>query len=193
MPAMPSETPAPAVPAAPGPPVVPTATDPRVDPPFLAGERESLDAWLEYCRETVLVKIAGLSAEQLCRRPVPPSALSPLGILRHLGGVEAYWLREVLLDEEQPDPYCTPENPDGDLLDGTPATAEADLAAYRAQVAAARDAQASWSDLDAPVKGRRGGEALTLRWILLHLVDEYSRHTGHLDLLCEAIDGRSGE
>ena len=171
----------------------PHAADARIAPPFLAAERDSLDAWLEFHRATVLQKVEGLTPEQLCRRSAPPSALSPLGIVRHLGGVEAYWLREVLLDQEQPDPYCTPENPDGDLLDGTPATAEADLAAYREQVAAARDAQASWSELDGPVRGRRGGEPLNLRWILTHLIEEYARHAGHLDLLREAIDGRTGE
>jgi uncharacterized damage-inducible protein DinB len=171
----------------------PTSTTERPEPPFLAAERESLDTWLEFHRATALQKVEGLDAEQLCRRAVPPSTLSPLGIVRHLGIVEDYWLHEVLLGEEQPDPYCTPENPDGDLLDGTPATAEADLAAYRERVAAARAAQASWTDLDAPVRGRLGGRELNLRWILVHLIEEYARHNGHLDLLREAIDGKTGE
>ena len=95
-----------------------TPADARIEPPLLAAERESLDAWLEFHRATVLQKIEGLDAEQLCRRSVPPSTLSPLGIVRHLGVVEEYWLGEVLLGEERPDPYCTPENPDGDLLEG---------------------------------------------------------------------------
>ncbi|MEE1618442.1 DinB family protein [Brachybacterium sp. J153] len=165
----------------------------RVDPPFLASERESLDAWLEFHRATVLQKVAGLDAEQLCRRAVPPSDLSPLGLVRHLGVVEEYWLREVLLGEARPDPYCTPERPDGDHLDGTPATAATDLAFYRERVRDARAAQASWTDLDAPVRGGRAGEPLNLRWILMHLIEEYARHVGHLDLLREAIDGRTGE
>jgi hypothetical protein len=132
------------------------ADDVRVEPPFLAAERESLDSWLDFHRATTLQKVEGMDPEQLCRRSVPPSTLSPLGIVRHLGIVEDYWLHEVLLGEEQPDPYCTPENPDGDLLDGTPATAEADLAAYRERVAAAREAQAGWTDLDSPVRGGLG-------------------------------------
>lgn len=170
-----------------------TPADARIEPPLLAAERESLDAWLEFHRATVLQKIEGLDPEQLCRRSVPPSALSPLGIVRHLGVVEEYWLGEVLLGEERPDPYCTPENPDGDLLDGTPETALADVAVYREQVAAARDAQAGWTDLDAPVRGLLGRRELNLRWILTHLIEEYARHAGHLDLLREAIDGRTGE
>ena len=170
-----------------------TPADARIEPPLLAAERESLDAWLEFHRATVLQKIEGLDAEQLCRRSVPPSSLSPLGIVRHLGVVEEYWRGEVLLGEERPDPYCTPENPDGDLLDGAPETALADVAVYRERVAAARDAQAGWTALDGPVRGRLGRRELNLRWILTHLIEEYARHAGHLDLLREAIDGRTGE
>ena len=170
-----------------------TPADARIEPPLLAAERESLDAWLEFHRATVLQRNEGLDAEQLCRRSVPPSSLSPLGIVRHLGVVEEYWLGEVLLGEERPDPYCTPENPDGDLLDGTPETALADVAVYRERVAAARDAQAGWTDLDGPVRGLLGRRELNLRWILTHLIEEYARHAGHLDLLREAIDGRTGE
>lgn len=171
-----------------------TAADqPRIAPPLLAAERESLEAWLDFHRATMLQKIAGLDPEQLCRRAVSPSALSPLGIVRHLGGVEEYWLREVLLGEEQPDPYCSQDNPDGDLLDGTLETAEADLLTYGERLAAAREAQDGWADLDAPVRGALGGQPLNLRWILTHLIEEYARHNGHLDLLREAIDGRTGE
>lgn len=191
-------TPNPAAAALPSPVPQPVASPsaappPAADPPLLAGERESLDAWLEYFRAAVLRKIDGLSPEQLARRPIPPSPLSPLGLVRHLGAVEAYWLREVLWDDEQPDPYCAPENPDGDHLDGTAESAPEDLEIYRAQVAAAREAQAEWEDLDLPVRGDRGGAEVNLRWILTHLIEEYARHLGHLDLLCEVIDGRTGE
>ncbi|MGP9536535.1 DinB family protein [Brachybacterium sp. AOP43-C2-M15] len=169
-----------------------SSADPRTVPPPTAGERESLDAWLDFYRETLLLKIEGLGAEQLCRRAVPPSALSPIGIVRHLTDVEAYWLREVLLDDEQPDPHCDEDNPDGDFQDVDPATALADIEAYRAQLVATRAAQASWTDLDGPVLGRRHGAPVNLRWILIHLVEEYARHLGHLDLLRESIDGRAG-
>lgn len=166
--------------------------DPRREPSALAGERDSLDLWVDFYRETLLLKIDGLDAEQLCRRAVPPSALSPIGILRHLTDVEAYWLREVLLDDEQPDPHCTDDNPNGDFDDVDPATAMADIEAYRQELVATRAAQASWSDLDGPVRGLRHGTAVNLRWILTHLIEEYARHLGHLDLLREAIDGRTG-
>lgn len=166
--------------------------DTRVDLPPMAGERDSLDRWVEFYRETLLLKIDGLDAEQLCRRAVPPSALSPIGILRHLTDVEAYWLREVLLGEEQPDPHCSDDNLNGDFDDVDPMTALADIEAYRREIDATRAAQSSWSDLDGPVRGLRHGEQVNLRWILTHLIEEYARHLGHLDLLREAIDGRAG-
>ena len=177
-----------------GPDLQPAAPpiDTRTAPPPMAGERESLDAWVEFYRETLLLKIDGLDAEQLCQRSIPPSALSPIGIVRHLTDVEAYWLREVLLDEEQPDPHCSEDNPNGDFDDVNPATALADVEAYRREIEATRAAQASWADLDVPVRGLRHGEQVNLRWILTHLIEEYARHLGHVDLLREAIDGGTG-
>ena len=151
-----------------------------------------LDHWLDLYRETLLLKVAGLDAEQLARRSVPPSSLSLLGVLRHLTEVEAYWLREVLLDEDVPDLHCTQASPDGDIEDATAATAAADLAAYRAEVVRTRAAAAAWTDLDGPVAGQRRGRPVNLRWILVHLVEEYARHLGHVDLLREAVDGRTG-
>ncbi len=169
-----------------------TLDDTRRFGPMTAAERETLDHWVDFYRETLLLKLDGLDAEQLCRRSVPPSSLSPIGIIRHLTNVETYWLRDVLFDENQPDPYCTRERPDGDLEDGQPATALADVQRYRAELVLTRAAQASWRDLDGPVRGRRHGEPVNLRWILTHLLEEYARHLGHLDLLREATDGRTG-
>ncbi len=172
--------------------VVAERADTRQDPPMLAGERESLESWLELYRESLLLKIAGLDARALCARSVPPSTLSLLGLVRHLTEVEAYWLQEVLHGQEVPDLYSTRENPDGDHLDVDPAHAERDVAAYEAQVATSRTAVAGWADLDTAVRGQRRGAQLNLRWILIHLIEEYARHLGHMDLLREAIDGRTG-
>jgi uncharacterized damage-inducible protein DinB len=174
-------------------PVVPEHEDTRTDGPMTGGERAVLDHWLELYRDTVLLKIAGLAAEQLASRPVPPSSLSLLGVVRHLTEVEAYWLREVLLDEQDlADHYCTEASPDGDFADAGAATAEADVAAYRAELGTSRRNAAAWTDLDVAVRGRRRGKPVNLRWILTHLVEEYARHLGHMDLLREAVDGRTG-
>ncbi|NIZ90771.1 DinB family protein [Kineosporiaceae bacterium B12] len=156
-------------------------------------ERAVLDHWLDLYRDTLLLKVAGLDAEQLVRRAVPPSTMSLAGIVRHLTEVEAYWLRVVLLDEQDvPDYYCVPDSPDGDFDDVDAATAADDVAAYRAELVTTRANTASWTDLAAPVRGLRRGRPVNLRWILTHLVEEYARHLGHADLLREAVDGRTG-
>jgi uncharacterized damage-inducible protein DinB len=158
---------------------------------MMGGERAVLDHWLGLYRDTVLLKIAGLDADQLVRRAVPPSSMSLIGLVRHLTEVEAYWLRVVLLDEQDiPDYYCTSASPDGDFDDVDAATAVVD--AYRAELATVRMNTAAWLDLDGPVRGLRRGNPVNLRWILVHLVEEYARHLGHMDLLREAVDGRTG-
>lgn len=173
--------------------VLADAEDTRDDGPMTGGEREVLVHWLDLYRTTVLQKVSGLTAEQLCERSVPPSTMSLIGTLRHLTEVEAYWLRVVLLDEEDvPDYYCTEDSRDGDFDDVDPATAAADVEAYRREIERTRANVAAWADLDVPVRGRRRGKEVNLRWILVHLIEEYARHAGHLDLLRERVDGRTG-
>jgi len=119
-------------------PVVAERADTRTDGPMTGEERAVLDHWLDLYRDTALLKLAGLDA-QLTRRAVPPSSMSLIGIVRHLTEVEAYWLRVVLLDEQDvPDYYCTPASQDGDFDDIDPATAAADVAAYQAEVVTTR-------------------------------------------------------
>ena len=174
-------------------PVVAAREDTRDDGPMTGDEREVLDHWLELYRETVRLKIAGLGPDQLVRRAVPPSSMSLIGVVRHLTEVEAYWLRVVLLDEQDvPDYYCTPTSPDGDFDDIDRASAAADVQAYRAELTTTRANAAGWADLDIPVRGLRKSKAVNLRWIFVHLIEEYARHLGHMDLLREAIDGRTG-
>lgn len=172
--------------------VVTGVEDTRTDGPMTGSEREVLDHWLDLYRDTVLLKIADLGPAELCRRSVPPSTMSLMGVVRHLTEVEAYWLRVVLMDEDVPDYYCVPESPDGDFDDTDPATAAAEVTAYRAEIERTRAIAARWTDLDVPVKGERHGKAVNLRWILTHLIEEYARHLGHMDLLREAVDGRTG-
>ena len=173
-------------------PVVPERDDDRSNGPMTGDERAVLDHWLDLYRDTVLLKIGGLDAEQLARRAVAPSSLSLLGVVRHLTEVERYWLRVVLLDEADAPYYCTPDAPDGDVHGATAATAVADVATYRSEVDSTRARAARWSDLDRPVLGLRQGQPVNLRWVLVHMVEEYARHLGHVDLIREAIDGRTG-
>ncbi len=99
----------------------------------------------------------------------------------------------VLYDEQDvPDHYCTPVSRDGDFDDVDPATTSADVAAYQAELVTTRASATTWTDLGVPVRGLREGKQVNLRWILIHLIEEYARHLGHMDLLREAIDGRTG-
>ncbi|WP_313022060.1 DinB family protein [Mobilicoccus sp.] len=172
-------------------PVVIGVTDTRTDGPMTGGERETLEHWLDSSRAAVLLKVEGLDAEQLCRRSVPPSTMSLLGAVRHLTEVEASWLRAVLDGQDVPDMFSTREQPEGDWDLTDPARAQDDVAAYLAEVDRAREATARW-ELDAVARRQRHGRDVSLRWILTHLIEEYARHLGHMDLLRECVDGRTG-
>lgn len=126
--------------------VVAEHEDARTDGPMTGDERSVLDHWLALYRESVLLKIAGLDADQLARRAVPPPSMSLIGVVRHLTEVEAYSLRVVLLDEQDvPEYYCAPASPDGDFDDIDPAIAAADVATYRAELATTRTNAAAWT------------------------------------------------
>lgn len=158
---------------------------------MLGEEREVLDYFLEFYRESLLLKIAGLDAAALCIPAAPPSKLTLLGVVRHLRVVEGYWIKDVLLGEPFEVPYRSPADPGGDFT-VEPGTADADVADYLATVAELRGRLTSWESLDSPAVGRRHGEQVNLRWILVHLIEEYARHLGHLDLIRERIDGQTG-
>lgn len=150
-----------------------------------------LDGWLDWHRMTLLSKCAGLTGEQLAERSVPPSTLSLLGLVRHLTYVERAWFRQRFLQEEVGTLYSTPEDPDADLLDTDPARAEAEFAAYREEVDLVRAGVKGMSLDDTFTTDRHGTRSL--RWIYLHMIEEYARHNGHADLLRERIDGVTGD
>ena len=165
----------------------------RVEPPLVpAGERESLESWLEYHRATLLVKCAGLDPQQLATRSSPPSSLSLLGLVRHMADVERNWFRRVLDQQDSPPLFYSEQSPDGDFDDVDPARADDDLAVYLSEVEAAREI-AGRHDLGDVALRRRTGEGMNMRWILTHMIEEYARHNGHADLLREQIDGATGE
>jgi hypothetical protein len=162
----------------------------RTSPPQVSGERESLDAWVDYHRATLVMKCAGLEPEQLSNRASPPSSLSLLGLVRHLTEVEG-WFHDF--DGEPPgDWYSTEEDPDACFNAVDPSRADEVLAAYRASVDRARAAVRGWA-LDEVSPEPDEGRPVSLRWIYLHMIEEYARHNGHADLLRERIDGATGE
>jgi uncharacterized damage-inducible protein DinB len=160
----------------------------RTEPAFVLTERAMLEAWLEFHRMTMLLKCEGLTDEQRKRRPVPTSKLSLHGILRHMADVERGWFRRTLLCE--PDtPYRWYTDDDADLEPLDDADWDADLAAWREECDASRAAAAP-RDLDDC--GSRRGNPCSLRWIYVHIIEEYARHNGHADLIRELVDGEVG-
>jgi len=170
-----------------------TAQPPRPRAPYVADERTMLVAWLDHHRATLELKCAGIPAERLAERSVPPSSLSLLGLVRHMADVERRWFRRCLVGEDVPPVYRTDAEPNRafDRADG--AEWEADVAAWRAECDRARELTAATGSLDAiAVEPARTGEPVSLRWILVHMIEEYARHNGHADLLRERLDGATG-
>jgi len=151
------------------------------------GERDMLLAYLDRQRELVFWKCTGLT-DEAARAVSAPSGLTIHGIVRHLENVERSWWRRHYAG--QPDLHFdwTDEDPDGDLHVPADVRLADLLTAYRTEIALC-DQVIATHGLDDPGALRDH----TLRWILLHLVEEISRHLGHLDLLCELADGRVGE
>ena len=163
----------------------------RIDPPLVAPERQMLDAWLDFHRATLALKCEGLTDDQLRARAVPPSSLSLLGLVRHMGEVERSWFRRVLSDEQAPPRYYSDENLDGDFDDVAGANVAEAFSYWRGECAHARECVAAAPSLDVTGTGRHGG-TYSLRWIMVHMIEEYARHNGHADFLRERIDGTVG-
>jgi uncharacterized damage-inducible protein DinB len=161
---------------------------PITDGPITGAERPILEGLLARQRASLLNVCAGLTAEQLAERALPPSTLSLLGLVRHLAKVERVWLRQRLAGEDVPALHGGPGDP-GDFADAQPASAERDLATLVAEWPQA-DAALARVPIDHEIDFR--GRAMSTRAVLLHLVTEYARHLGHADLLREAIDGVTG-
>lgn len=166
-------------------------TEERTSPPPTGGERETLRAFLDFHRETLAMKCEGLSDEQLRRVASPPSALSLLGLVRHMAEVERAWFRRTIGGEDVPLVWSA----EGDFqaaYDASRSTRAEAFAAWEAEVAHARRIEAEADSLDVTGLNSRSGEEVSLRLVMLHLIHEYARHNGHADLLREAIDGTTG-
>ncbi len=164
----------------------------RVDPPLLGSERATLVSFLDWHRATLALKCEGLSDEQLRRQSMPPSTLSLLGLVRHLAEVERTWFRRVLAGEDVPLVYSDT----GDYqvaYDAREADVAEAFASWRAEIEHSRRIEAAAPDLDLTGHQTTWGEDVSLRWVLVHMVEEYARHNGHADLLREGLDGRTGE
>ncbi len=165
----------------------------RRDPPEAASENDMLPAFLDYHRATLLWKVDGLSEADL-RRPLTPSGMSLLGLVKHLAYVERWWFQAVFAGEDVSFPW-TDTDPDADWRVEGDESAAAIFDLYRAEVARSRAivAAADLNDQARRPRTRPSGGIQTLRWIVLHMIGETARHNGHADLMREAIDGATGE
>jgi uncharacterized damage-inducible protein DinB len=156
-------------------------------------ERSTLLEYLRRYRLTLELKCADLDAEQLARRSVPPSTMSLLGLVRHMAEVERYWFRRVMAGADAPPLYrATDREADWDGAVADPEVVAVAWRDWRAEVAFAQDYVDGVADL-ATTGTTRHGEPVSLRDVLVHMIEEYARHCGHADLLRERIDGRIGQ
>jgi uncharacterized damage-inducible protein DinB len=171
---------------------LPHDKDPRMSDASSRGERAVLVEYLEHYRTTLELKCEGLTAEQMAARSVPPSTLSPLGMVRHMARVEQSWFRRVI--EGRTDIARLFQDEDGGFEFDVAAVDDSFVAdawgLWRDEVSYAREVLER-TDLDALVDVH--GDPTEVRDIVVHMIEEYARHCGHLDLLRECIDGRTGQ
>jgi uncharacterized damage-inducible protein DinB len=171
------------IPAPPAPP----------DPQLEGSERRMLVEFLDYHRAVLLRKAAGLTSGQLAAR-VGASTLTLGGLLKHMAYVEDHWFHSGWAANPPVAPWATVDwnaTPDWELDSASSDAPEELEALFTAAVERSRASIADSFDLDATTSIR--GRAFSLRWILIHMVEEYARHCGHADLLREAIDGATGD
>jgi len=182
---------------------VSTEIDDRVrpEPPLEGDEVATLRGFLGYQRATLIWKTSRLDDDQL-RIARPPSTITLGGLLKHMAQVEDYWFTEVVAERPQPEPWASAPFDDDPDWEWHSAAADSG-AALRAQWQASVDrslavlAEALGQDPQAGLRAAHpawGGQGrVSLRWVLVHMIEEYARHNGHADLLRESIDGETGE
>jgi hypothetical protein len=167
----------------------------RTKLPFSADERTTLTAFLDRHRDTLRMKTSGLDAEQL-DLALPPSTMTLGGMLKHLAYVEDWWFVQGFAGQPAAAPFDDVDwdaDNDWDWHSASGATPEELRALFDRFVEASDQVIASAVSLDdLAARPGRNGEPISLRWILVHMIEEYARHNGHADLIRESIDGTTG-
>ncbi|MET0727668.1 MAG: DinB family protein [Acidimicrobiales bacterium] len=162
-------------------------------PPVTDDERASYEAWLDWHRITLLMKCEGLDDAGRRARPVSTSLLSLHGLVRHMAEVERSWFRKVISGEDLVGGiYWDDHHPEGDFEVPDGDAFEDDVAVWVGEIAQARTIAAAHGLDDTGIRPRTG-QAVDLRWVYLHMIEEYARHNGHADLLRELVDGAVGD
>jgi uncharacterized damage-inducible protein DinB len=157
---------------------------------MVADERSTLESFLDEYRAVVLASVDGLDDESARTRVMPATDMTVLGIVKHLAQVEDLWFQVRMHGRPQAEPWASA--PWGDDRDWDFHSAEHDTIAdvtalYREAVARSRTALAEIGSLDDRMAGRHGDDEVSVRWVLVHLIEELARHAGHLDLLRDAL------
>jgi len=168
--------------------------DPREDGSAVVDERSLLIEYLRTQRLTLAMKCADLNADGLAARSVPPSTMSLLGLVRHMAEVERSWTRRVMAGDDAPRRYATDDDRDGDWNGAVAddAVVEEAWTAWREEQVFTDRFLASAPDLGI-TREVGDGRRISLREVLIHLIEEYARHDGHADLIRERVDGRVGQ
>ena len=168
----------------------------RSDPERSGPELQQLCAFLDFQRETVLMKAEGLDAQQF-GQTLPPSSLTIGGLLNHLALVEDSWFRERFAGLPEQELWAGVDwdnDPDFEFRTGGELPPDEVRQRYRDACARSRDVVAAAESLDQlSAQATRSGAHCDLRWVLLHMIEETARHAGHADLIREAIDGTVGD
>jgi uncharacterized damage-inducible protein DinB len=172
----------------------------RPEPPLAGDERATLEGFLDFQRATLAWKVSGLDADGL-GATVGPSSMTLGGMLKHLAYVEDSWFNRMLHNREPHPPWDTVDwkaDRDWDWHSAAEDSPEELLKLWHDAVERSRslvdEALADGGGLDQPARRTwPDGNAPSLRWILVHMIEEYSRHNGHADLLRESVDGQTGE
>jgi len=157
--------------------------------PFTGGEKESLRVALDRHRDAILWKLEGVGDEDL-RRPLVPSGTSLLGLVKHLAAVEYGWFCDTFGRQAEPLPFDD-DDPDADLR-VEPEETTAGILAFYGRARATSDRVIDEIGLEETGMAWFG-EPVTMRWVLIHMVEETARHAGHVDILRELIDGMTGD
>ncbi|WP_406136549.1 DinB family protein [Streptomyces sp. NBC_01089] len=166
-------------------------TDHRAGPPSCGSERDTLRAFLDYQRTTLAMKCEGLTDEDLRQQSMPPSALSLLGLVRHLAEVERAWFRRVFEDHDVP--LVWSDRTDFQVAyDASTSTRAEAFAAWEAEVEHSRRIERAAGSLDLTGYQPRWEEEVSLRMVRVHVLLEYGRRNGHADFLREGVDGTVG-
>jgi uncharacterized damage-inducible protein DinB len=162
----------------------------RVDAPFTGDERAQLAGHLDWVRDTVRMKVDGLSQEDARRSLLPSELTTVAGLLSHLRWVEAYWFGTILNGQPDLAPY-SPQDPDGEFKVALTTDLDVLIRDYEQECQRSRAVTAAL-ELDHEVPFRDKGP-MNVRWVLIHVTQETARHAGHLDILRELLDGGTGE